>query len=68
MTEPEHEFMTASEVAALFRLTPQGVTKLARAGKIPGFQLGREWRFNRAEILAMGRVVKGGSADGGRAA
>jgi excisionase family DNA binding protein len=65
----EQEFMTAAEVAALFRVTPQCVTKLARTGKLPGIRLGTTWRFNRAEMLRLGTAGAGeGGPDGSRAA
>jgi excisionase family DNA binding protein len=51
----DREYMTAAEVAELFRVSPQQVTKLARAGKLPGFQLGATWRFRRDEMQSFGR-------------
>lgn len=56
-TEPE--FMTAAEVAELFRVTRQCVTRLARKGKLPAIRLGATWRFNRAEIKRLGRLESG---------
>jgi len=55
----EREYMTAAEVAELFRISKQQVTRLARAGKIPGFRLGSTWRFKREEMLAFGFDSKG---------
>lgn len=59
MTEPTQEFMTAEEVAVMFRMSASGIRKLARQGKLPCIKLGRDFRFNRAEILKLGRVPEG---------
>jgi len=44
-------FYTAAEVAQLLRLNPQVVQRKLQAGAIPGYQLGREWRIERAQLL-----------------
>jgi excisionase family DNA binding protein len=48
-----HEVMTPDEVAALLKLHVKTVYRLARQGVLPGRQIGRHWRFSRAEILAL---------------
>lgn len=44
--------LTAREVAAYLRLTETTVCKLATSGELPGFKIGKSWRFDRGEILA----------------
>lgn len=43
---------TAEEVAELLRLNLQVVQRKLRAGEIPGYRIGREWRVNRAQLLS----------------
>jgi excisionase family DNA binding protein len=43
--------LTAREVAAYLRLTVTTVCKLAASGELPGFKIGKSWRFDRGEIL-----------------
>ena len=45
-------FYTATEVAELLRLNPQVVQRKLQAGEIPGYRLGREWRVERAQLMA----------------
>jgi excisionase family DNA binding protein len=47
--------LTAHEVAAYLRLTETTVCKLAASGELPGFKIGKSWRFDRGEIL--GRIA-----------
>jgi excisionase family DNA binding protein len=47
--------LTAREVAAYLRLTETTVCKLAASGELPGFKIGKSWRFDRGEIL--GRIA-----------
>ncbi len=44
MTET-NEFLTADEVAAFLRLPRSTVYKLAQDKIIPGFKIGKHWRF-----------------------
>jgi len=37
---------TAGEIAKYLRVHPYTVKRLARAGKIPGFKVGDQWRFD----------------------
>ncbi len=37
---------TAGEIAQYLRVHPYTVKRLARAGKIPGFKVGDQWRFD----------------------
>jgi excisionase family DNA binding protein len=40
----------AEEIAKYLRVHPYTVKRLARAGKIPGFKVGGQWRFDVKEI------------------
>jgi len=45
------DILTAHEVAAYLRLTETTVCKLAASGELPGFKIGKSWRFDKGEIL-----------------
>ncbi len=47
----ESEFMTAEEVAEYLRLPLSTVYKLAQDKRLPGFKVGKHWRFRREAIL-----------------
>jgi excisionase family DNA binding protein len=47
----KNNILTAREVAAYLRLTVTTVCKLAASGELPGFKIGKSWRFNMDEIL-----------------
>jgi len=47
---PDKEIMTAKEVAAYLKLHPLTVHKYARAGKIPAFKIGSDWRFHKKHL------------------
>jgi excisionase family DNA binding protein len=47
--------LTAREVAAYLRLTETTVCKLAASGELPGFKIGKSWRFAESEI--QGRIA-----------
>ena len=47
------EVITPAEVAALLQIHVKTVYRLARQGVLPGQQIGRRWRFSRAQILAL---------------
>jgi excisionase family DNA binding protein len=49
------KILTAHEVAAYLRLTETTICKLASSGELPGFKIGKSWRFDRDEIL--GRIA-----------
>ena len=44
------DVLTADEVAKHLRIHPYTVRRLAREGKLPGFRIGGQWRFNRSQI------------------
>lgn len=45
------DFWTANEVAAYLRLPQSTVYKLAQDKVLPGFKVGKHWRFRREAIL-----------------
>lgn len=44
------EILTAQEVAKYLRIHPYTVKRLAREGKLPGFKVGEQWRFQQNAI------------------
>ena len=44
------EIMTGHEVAEYLKINPETVQRLAKRGDLPGFRLGSDWRFRRADI------------------
>jgi excisionase family DNA binding protein len=50
--------VTAKEVGQYLRLTESTVYKLASEGEIPGFKIGKSWRFDMDEILKMIREAR----------
>ncbi|MDP1989584.1 MAG: helix-turn-helix domain-containing protein [Syntrophales bacterium] len=46
----EIQIATVREVAAFLRLKEGTVCSLASQGKLPGFKLGKSWRFNMGRI------------------
>ncbi len=52
---------TVREVAAFLRLKEETVCNLTSHGKLPGFKLGKSWRFNMDEVE---RLFAGFSSSG----
>jgi len=48
----ESDLLTANEVSEYLRIPQSTVYKLVQEGKIPGFKVGRHWRFRRAVVQA----------------
>ena len=44
------EVLTMGEVAELLRVSSRTVSRLARAKKMPGKKIGKEWRFYRGDV------------------
>ena len=44
------ELFTAEELAEKLRIHPHTVRRLARAGKLPGFKIGGQWRFEQKQM------------------
>jgi excisionase family DNA binding protein len=57
------KIMTVKEVAAFLKLKEATICSLASEGKLPGFKLGKSWRFDMNEIenwiAEMPRTVMG---------
>jgi excisionase family DNA binding protein len=47
---PMPEVMTVKELAEFLRVNPATIYRLLRDGRIPGFRVGSEWRFDREAI------------------
>lgn len=46
----DSEFLTAEEVAEYLRLPLSTVYKLVQDKKLPGFKVGKHWRFRKEAI------------------
>lgn len=46
----ENEFLTAEEVAAFLRIPQSTVYKLAQDHILPGFKVGKHWRFRKTAM------------------
>jgi excisionase family DNA binding protein len=53
----ESDLMTANEVSEYLRIPKSTVYKLVQEGQIPGFKVGRHWRFSRG---ALDQWISGG--------
>ncbi len=51
--------VTAKEVSEYLKLTESTIYKLASMGEIPGFKIGKSWRFDMDEILRKIKSMKG---------
>jgi len=49
--ENDQEILTAKEVCDLLRVHPSTLYKLLKAGGIPSFKIGTDWRFRKDEIM-----------------
>jgi excisionase family DNA binding protein len=49
----DSDIMTAREVAGYLKLKERTVNNLAMKGKLPGVKIGRQWRFQKAQIDAI---------------
>jgi excisionase family DNA binding protein len=43
--------LTAKQVAEILQWNPYTIIKKAEKGDLPGFKLGREWRFRQEDIM-----------------
>jgi len=50
VTLPPDEVLTVNEVARILKLHRRTVCMMTKAGKLPGFRVGRGWRFNTQAI------------------
>ena len=67
MTEvtPEQEFLTTEEAAAYLRVSQFTIWRWCKAGRLPAFQIGREWRIRKRALDSMIAELE---ATGGRLA
>lgn len=42
--------LTVKQVSEYLKINPSTVYRLLKAGRIPAFRVGSDWRFNREEI------------------
>jgi excisionase family DNA binding protein len=56
--------VTAKEVAEYLRLNQNTIINLAVKGDLPGFKIGKSWRFDMDEIIATIEVSKEKSRSG----
>jgi excisionase family DNA binding protein len=49
--QPMANIVTAKEVGHYLKLTESTIYKLAASGEIPGFRVGKSWRFDMEEII-----------------
>ena len=48
--------VTAKEVGQYLKLTESTIYKLASDGELPGFKIGKSWRFDMDEILKLIKI------------
>ena len=46
----EKSFLTIDEVAKRFGLNTTTVYRLVKRGKLPGFKVGKQWRFSELRL------------------
>jgi len=62
----KHHLLTVNEVAELLRVPVSWVYERTRrrdAGQLPGYRLGKYWRFREEEVLAWINCQRGGTRD-----
>ena len=61
-SQPNHTapLLTAHQVADILQWNRYTVIKKAEKGELPGFKLGREWRFKQVDIEAWIESKKNG--------
>jgi excisionase family DNA binding protein len=47
---PTGSIWNSCEAAQYLRISPRTLTRMARRGEIPSIQIGRLWRFRRADL------------------
>lgn len=43
-------FLTNKEVAAILKIHPAVVDRMARRGEIPGIKVGKYWRYRKSDL------------------
>jgi excisionase family DNA binding protein len=44
------DILTAKEVADMLRVSVRTIIRLAENGELPGFTVGKQWRFYRSDV------------------
>ena len=44
------KWLTLEQIAEHLQMSTSSIYKLAQAGKIPAYKVGRQWRFKKEEI------------------
>lgn len=58
----DHQLLKVEEVAEYLRVSKMTVWRWCNEGKLPAFQIGREWRIRRAALDNMIREGNSGSS------
>ncbi len=53
--------LTTVELAAELKIPPKSISKMAARGVLPGYKVGRLWRFKLDEVLRACRVESPGA-------
>lgn len=48
--EAQNELLTVAETCRYLKITPRTLYRYIRNRRLPGFKLGKEWRFVRADL------------------
>ena len=48
---PPPSLLTAKQVADILQWNPYTIIKKAEKGELPGFKMGKEWRFRQEDIV-----------------
>lgn len=54
----DEQAVTTAELANRLRCSKAKIIRMVRAGTIPGFKIGREWRFFEQDVLESLRAPK----------
>ncbi|MBX3237798.1 MAG: helix-turn-helix domain-containing protein [Nitrospiraceae bacterium] len=50
VTEPKNELLTVAETCRYLKITPRTLYRYIQDRRLPGFKLGKEWRFVRSDL------------------
>ncbi len=45
-----NKWLTLEQIAEYLQMSTSSIYKMAQAGKIPSYKVGRQWRFKKEEI------------------
>jgi excisionase family DNA binding protein len=57
----DDRLLTLKQVAEYLGVSTITVRRLAKSGELPGFKVGKDWRFQRKDILSYVEKQKGQS-------